>query len=67
MDSIPKIVKAAQVHPFVTVSHPRPERMAKELRKHLPTHIITVESGTVMISRPGTRGCSHGTVCTGKP
>ena len=73
-DLIPKIVKQAQVHPKVRVECPRPDRMAAELRKHLPNHTITSHlapwserRGYVLVEAPASRACSGGPVCARGP
>lgn len=72
-DMLPKIVEAAKKVDQVNIKFcPRPARMAKELRKHLPNHDIipNKERQTVTIKRrivfaPGS--CSTGPACTGRP
>lgn len=68
MDQLPKIIEAAHKNDIVRVLRPRrPDRLAKELQKHLPNHIVTVEDETVVIRSLflGARGCSVGPVCNG--
>lgn len=49
MDLLPKIVEAARKMSSLRVLCERPAKMAAELRKHLPEHIVTVEGNSVFL------------------
>lgn len=61
---IPKLVAQAHTQRLLRVSgHPRPKRLAEELRRHLPNHDVRVEGELVVIEGPD-RSCSpRGPVC----
>lgn len=63
MDLLPKIIEKARVAAVVVVRCRRPARMAKELRKHLPSYDIKVVYDTrsevdVVVIRAPNRACS---------
>ena len=66
-DLLPKIIAAARARSPVLVVCLRPDRLAKELRKHLPHHDILVDkaSGTVTCKSRlvQDRSCSSGPAC----
>lgn len=65
-DLLPKIVATAMARSPVYVECRRPDRMAKELRRHLPHHDIIVEERRVVLkSRLSLdRRCGSGPACT---
>lgn len=69
-DLLPKIIEAAQKSVVVKVRCPRPTRMAKELRRHLPNHDITTDEGRKLVVLKNRlwhdRSCVTGPMCTSK-
>ena len=72
-DMLPKIVEAAKNSGHVRVRCERANRMAKELRKHLPGFVVTADEERRLVevkrrpppSLPGS--CSTGPTCSPLP